>query len=54
LQAVAAHVRAALGLALGAVLNYKHWLGEFVEHGAVVVLVMWEPSKIIGTFCSSS
>jgi transcriptional regulator with XRE-family HTH domain len=41
LQAVAAQVRAALGLTQGAVLNYEHLLGEFVENGAVVVPVMW-------------
>lgn len=41
LQAVAAQVRATLGLAQGAVLNYEHLLGEFVENGAVVVPVMW-------------
>lgn len=41
LQSVAAQVRATLGLAQGAVLNYEHLLGEFVENGAVVVPVMW-------------
>lgn len=41
LQAVATQVRASLGLAPGAVLNYGHLLGEFAENGAVVVPVMW-------------
>ena len=41
LQAVAAQVRATLGLTQGAELHYEHLLGEFVENGAVVVPVMW-------------
>ena len=40
-QAVAAQVRASLGLTQCAVLNYEHLLGEFVDNGAVVVPVMW-------------
>ena len=41
LQAVAAQLRASLGLTQAAVLNYEHLLGAFVENGAVVVPVMW-------------
>lgn len=45
LQSVAAQVRAKLGLAQGAVLNYERLIGEFVDNGAVVVPVMWGTQK---------
>lgn len=46
LQALIAQVRATLGLAQGAVLQYERLVGEFVENGAVVVPVMWGTQKI--------
>ena len=41
LQAVAAEVRARIGLGGQAVLSYEHLIGEFGANGAVIVPVMW-------------